>query len=1624
MNKRIVKTGVALAMTTILSLSALMPTIAIAAESNYSSQLGTNRALGSPLLNENFKYEDWNKWEMTVFGVFLSNFTQPMVDSYETAFTSNSQGSAGKGKEALIFGSGSDSVGSQALDSMLRYAITAQKNGMKPLKSRYTARENGTATVGEWKDATIIDLMLFNDADNFTRVSGVEGGPEIDKTKTVNIGGYNIDIISKSNLCEIAVEGAGQGQYEKVFDWTNGYDAQMMGAWVSKVYNSEYTKKAEQNLRKAIDEKAKLYLDAFGNICCLIDGQYIVVVPSAMNCHIYKSERYNLLNSVLLSDSYTDASKSILVTGLDTYVESGKSVNKPLKHIGDTVNNGDIVVYFDTEHGVAEYVSNNYSSIISGENKSNISLNWGSNLNKLLKSTLAGDSSNNGLAFRIEVIGGTESEGFFGARFGDPTVKLLAQDIASSTSLIAATYPINPKKDILNMVTTPDGEFPLFGTAAYVPVGIVNRLETSSQRDKATKEFVDDMLHYLDGSSSSSHGGLDLKKPSEMQAQLSRLNTIEETSKWLWHGEDEKGNKVSGIVKNSILGGLKSKAKLPENAIKILSDEDIEWKDLGNKGFEYTVGNGYDEIDALVVRGSDTTQRIIKIHTQNAQMVNAMNVLNVKEGTEFSIWTPYIYMTYLKWFGLVGSREHNFNTALFSESSDMLNVDPEQIFEGTFLTKEEKENEVLDYTYKMLHPENGREYRSKIMTNWITDWIYETYQNIVYGDSITKSTGSNTGTRTSSGFLHLDSYEENFMTSWFIDGYAKYAIVIMGVLVIGAIVVGILNKKTFAWIAVSVFIIVNIVLITPMTGEIAPYVTNNVVQKMFSNKMTYWAMSESIANSKLEKEIATTEESNITDGLTTSDFVRMLNVVYLDRSIMFRTDISKKITEDTTDIVSDIQQLASARWLLPTVIRQFSASDGSADYVYTPLGDVYDNISNMYWVYKPNDKANVISSKASLTGETAEVPSVGEKTVRYSGYVETSMDVTNSQDAQYLEKTINTLDIDYGDGEYLDYTWNSVSRVKPDEELPHTAFYLLPDVEIVDARGDWKAVMENPENYVGSVDGFIEKTAELEQAASTYAPNKEGAKIVYGYLWTTENPMHYFYQAVKDQFTSGQSVSKLVGELQGFYQVSPETGYDERNSFMHYRTSGDVRDIADMEELFTNVIPYMYTVQLVAGGKDGESGVLKDNKMIQYELYDYMPKSWLFRSNWVTKIMEDRDLTKPATVRDADGNKYKVENPMLPSSYPVERPMIFSEAEKNAKGLTDADLSIVELKIIDVNAEIEKNWTLLLNYANTPDVSTEVFYRQMATEALIAFNREFSPDRMINGSKALYPTSLDLRSISFDSVMKMLMINSTRDASYIYGDTMKQVIETSDIFSAILLLFSAFLCAFFIPFIRNVVLGLLFFLGIWSVFCNIFAGGKAKLKVTAAFTISNGLYTVLTLVYYAVYALLINTSTADSVLNVGNTVINAGPPTWQFFIIIGSSIVYIGLSFKLMGFVIKNYRDMGFEVYAAWTGALTSRITKGISGVRNKIGMGGVQATGKSMGGNSNKGVAKETASVEERAKKEKAKDPAVEAEKQYSKGSSGYATSSVKEKETKGKNQFDAEVEKGEKIDKQSKEK
>ena len=63
----------------LINMTGAILSYAYAAGGSYSS-LGTNQALGSPILNESFSLEDWNKWEMIVWGILLRKYTSPFVD--------------------------------------------------------------------------------------------------------------------------------------------------------------------------------------------------------------------------------------------------------------------------------------------------------------------------------------------------------------------------------------------------------------------------------------------------------------------------------------------------------------------------------------------------------------------------------------------------------------------------------------------------------------------------------------------------------------------------------------------------------------------------------------------------------------------------------------------------------------------------------------------------------------------------------------------------------------------------------------------------------------------------------------------------------------------------------------------------------------------------------------------------------------------------------------------------------------------------------------------------------------------------------------------------------------------------------------------------------------------------------------------------------------------------------------------------------------------------------------------------------------------------------------------------------------------------------------------------------
>lgn len=1494
--------------------------------------IGTNLALGSPLLDTtNFDPKTWNKWEMVAFGVFLSNFAYPLVDDYKSAFTACNEGTKGSGLKALQFGSGNDPSTNDILKEMVNYAVAVQSSTLKPIK--YRSLKDDNSGLDEYKDAVFEDLFLYN---KLGWLEKLVSGQVIAK-----VGDWGLTGPSRFIYNEFVVEIDG-GTYQRVFSYDDGWDLQMLAAWLTRVFSGEYSGVAKSNFEKF--RKSPLFLDAFGNIVVLHGGRPYIVFPAAASQYITQTKQYNLLQSVLFNGNYLPASgESIINNGVSENTSRGGG--GPLSGTTD-FGVGKVVVSFDTDILLMEKAKQKVKISESGVPGSLVS--WlgisvpsvaveEAELGNAVDNVMAADINSSRIPFRVEIIRGEKMPNLPDA------VKYLAKYVDD----LASIYPVAKDVPILNYINTNNGKLQLFSNPVVTSVTTTNPLE---------KRYINKMYESI-------YGGGYVQAGSEpidygmLRAGLQRTKTWMGLGRWAYVGKYDNIEAIkedyyswmsmpaSPILK-AFLGkevGVKQGVSVPSDVA--VADLGRYYNILSKDQNNVVAGKVFDLTESEV---QQSFRRIIKGYPISREIEIASNILGVRQGTEFALWSPFIYATYLNWYGITSDGGHKFNTKLFSDKSDILKFDMEKVSKGLYLTEEEKKKEVLNYTYMMLHPTAGREYRARLIMDAISDWIYRTYQNIVYGGVTQYYSGSygNIGTRSANGFLHINSYSDNFMTKWFINKYVEYIVIILGICAVMIILIGILTQKKLIWFLASLFIVVNVCILMPSIGDVTPYVADSAVQNMFKDKMSYWAMSEAIRNNEIEQnannKASAAEEQALgsdVDAKKVANLVRMLNISYLDRALMLKLDISKKINETQLENFDEIQKLQSARWLLPILMRQFTANDRSPNYIYVPLGDEYINMSNLYCLYVPSDigskravdAANDAGAAAATNEEVkSRILSDSQKTALFADYTKTSFD-SDLTNGRYNTIVISSKDEDYRKPP----GWESVSRIKDDSQLVHTSSYLLADLPIPSRKittskgktvdGDWELYLKTYKDKVAA--DFARKANELEEIAGSY--NSFDSSTVqedYGYLWTTQNPLHYFYQVIKDTMRPDANVALIAGELQGEYRTSSLTGKEERVSFMHYKDTGKIRDFLDMEELFTNVIPYLYQVQILAGGFDGTSGALGDAKIERYTLYKNNYKSWMFRSNWATKLMESPLLTSGTTVRDGKGNKYYVENPMLPSCYPKERPMVFSEAQMYAMGLSEGDLSIPEVKIIKVGKAVERRWTLLLNYVNVPGVTPDILYKQMALDALLEFNREFSSGNFLNPAWNLYPMSIDLRALSFDSVMKMLMLNNTKDVRYIYGDTMKNIIESSDIFSALLLLLSAFLCAYVIPFVRDVALGLLFYLGFWAVITNILSAGKTKLKITAAFAINNIAYLIMTLAYYQVFAVLINLTYSDNILNVKDVTINTGSPVWVFIIIIIASGLYIWGTWRLIRMTILNYRDLGFEVYATWAGVLATKI--------------------------------------------------------------------------------------------------
>ena len=1559
--------------------------------------LNSNRALGSPLLNtENFNTEDWNPWETICWGVFLSNFCKPLVDNYETAFDETSVfGSKGAGFRALWGGSGSDAANKDVIRALTKYAISMQGSITEPIYVSYDGINYRPAHFQDLffypKDecpsgdacSTVGELSLESNEDKrdhvhthytYMETESVYMGPlagalnlahifwkpKKDSYRLVNFkleGGedyYSRMLVPSSYSLPIFAVQREENEYIKILNYQHWWDVQVASQILNTYIDDDSFIEAFQN---KWETNSPLKLDFFGNIVTngiseSSNSTAVVIIPSASNPNLTKTKSINILNSAILNSYVSPVSESQLLMGFGQ-----ESLNEGFKKwlSGFTGTNylagtpalastqfkdKTGIFYYDLDSIIVENLfSRNYG-------------NYGDSLSTLFRLDINDESINTVYPIKFEVTANNSlSKRAFADNLSGSDVKTDALGIITTTAYASAMLPNilfstiyeQEKVNMLTEIIQPNGDkLKLFGSEGLA-VQVID--ETRSLAEE-------------------------VKNPTNKGAEKLIFNFLYKAS---------KSDGQYGVTQHE-LDKLKNECATTAQFKDFVNSDNI--KNAFNFYYNKYSENSYDiNTDRL---------RVILAYPCSELMRQVSQVLGNNDGAEFTTYCTYIYMTYLDFYGVASAKDKdsekydtsNFNEKIYSDRSIIADIAKTmKEYDLDFGDQISLKDKVTNYGYLLLSPEGGREYRKQLTESSLADWMYEQYNKTVYGGA---SEFSGTSSKAKSGFLAIETLADNWFTSAFVDNYADIAIwLIMGSLV-AILIIGLFKGKKFSWFLMSIILMVNIILLVPASGDIVPYVASNITQNMFRPKMTYWAISQGITNQQVQQDALKLEEAkklSSTEAKQLSNLINNLGSLQTDTSLSIKQDISQKVTQRLgAGVYQDIMSYQSARWILPMIMQQFSADDKSAKYIYKPLANVWEDLSNCYWYFDRMNAINVNKSCPTITsgqgtdvvvskfseGENGTVVDIDDPSGLSVGKIKNKFGSFIEQSQKYSAK--DNLEIDFRNASYIKKDEHNSKITYSDRDsssLVHRVCYLLVNSsgenivspgntkdlnDIFGSRGEKYVDADSWENlldYAAYVKiSFEEAEKSIEDSADQYdRTDRNTITDEMPYLWSTESPMYYFFAVVKDSFPNNCSLGILANRLQGEVEQD-ENGKDLRYSFMHCteevgnesKATGYVRDVLDLEEMFTNMIPYMYQMSIMANGFDGVSGIFGDAKISdKLTYYEGELQSWLFRCNWATKIMENPSFSERTTVKDKDGNVYDIYNPLMPQWYPDERPMVFSEGQMYEMGLAEADLNLVELKCIEVNKQVARQWTLLINYISTPGITLEILMRQMATDATMIFCDEFSSSGILDTTYTIYPQSLDLRYLSFDSIMKMLMMNISKDTSYIYGDTMLTVIQSSDIFTAALLLIAAWLCAFLVPLFRAILMAVIFYLGIWALIRGLFYTNKVKGNMACGQLVSTLLFMVYTLIYYGAFAIMTATVSADEVLTVTSVKAEAGSPAWVLLFVILLSGVYMVVMFKHVKFCFENRADMGFEKFSALASGIAATVKDKASNLKSDV---------------------------------------------------------------------------------------
>ena len=946
---------------------------------------------------------------------------------------------------------------------------------------------------------------------------------------------------------------------------------------------------------------------------------------------------------------------------------------------------------------------------------------------------------------------------------------------------------------------------------------------------------------------------------------------------------------------------------------------------------------------------------------------------------------------------------------------------------------EELNTQIRNWVYYLFHPQEGGPYFSTLITNKINSFLVSVHHSMLGTNGVGNTVGT-TYYNNNIGYVTTPDLTEMSWSSTLIDVYYScipYLILGMFVIMVLAYILGVfgIQRALFSTLAFSIFLFVPVTAISSVVG-----VSNNVSQKVYGEKFTYWALVQQESYSDALYEAANSGEKGYENYLKT--IYANNNEVYGNQgtnSITLRWQAPKKmaslmLSEEDSGVLDNLSNSSLLQAVLSKSFSGESYTDGESQYMYRS----YIDIANFSRYIYNGINQNVVTSSTDLKYKNTDgsssfsdsvVSNIGDANVSYGasaidGYINISSK-DNSATNNYSIKNNIRLSVPLSSSIYYDAVTNG-----------------LKNLEKLNYKSSNGSVAYNENNFVGiNQDLFNFSVAMFNSSKEDFYVNipnnsasgnkenvtkilekyKEEKDLVglaaYGLM--SESPFYYFSWGLYDMGMGASAQSSM-----GYKRLLLQDG----GSFFYNKGNGELKDFMDLQHLFEVIIPYL---------KEGNTLVHEYEKLYGLEIYDDVPteeghwedtgihdneemlaKYWhnlnvarLYEvyTPWVD-LMYDCSYAKGENIKCL-GKDYYVADPLNPSSYPADRPMVFSHAQMTDYGLGESDLTKVERLILQCQMGMQERMYELLNYYSFSDFTLNT---AAAINCCFEFNTVFSEVDVLGENILLYPQSFEIADCSFDAYLRLILANSIGENIIVStnsnSDFYMNVVKHSGIVTAILMVVVDFVSVYVIPALRLAFLALLFISSIVIVLMMAFKI-EMKKKFIVSLIQSLGIpmlgYFVATTLFSCLIALFMGTG-YKGVTQSKSVTLELGSPVLTLLVLLLFSVALIAVYGYIVKFMFKDVKSNTMAI-GGFISGVVSGTASGISGAVNNLKGNSSGGSGSSSGGsNSTEGVGKRSVRALKRSQQDSNKEVVVDKPnmKEILEESRGRKTATVNKKE------------------------